>query len=520
MDLSYYRLLNRMGTCACHERMAISLSIDLNFFFVHIAFFIPCDNPTTTKLCIAIFFIMAHSETAPNGLGGSDKKKKKIKGTFTADNVATQDSIDKPKIEKKHKKKIQQDEMANDNEGAGKKEKKRKKKRDAAEALGPEVNDNGDGLLHSAVPKTKKRKKKGRDQLPEGEENGQTELEASSKKQKKHKKKQGINGDASQISDKLKDLAVDDSPNLLSATTHTQDDSSDFETAPIEPSDMPKGNIPYPIWMQQISEYVSIAPAGFRDPLEYATNNYLENRLHNFFREYNGVLLSYKNVTISQYAEGEDSDPEQDFNLWVAPDYAPTFCWLNYDAGLFVPKRGAFMEGVVILEDSEHIGIQCWNLFNAFISARRLPSTWHWSTEPLDEDYFEPEFLAGNTNMDDQGNTEEDATPEAIDDSSAKKADSGHDLGHWIDENKQPVRGRIIRFRISNFDAHSGPFNRTYLAIEGSLLSKAEEQKIDRDDGKIQHVDSRGRQLARWGRTTLGGKLPPAPLKGILKKRQ
>ncbi|KAJ2895328.1 hypothetical protein MKZ38_006706 [Zalerion maritima] len=357
--------------------------------------------------------------------------------------------------------------------------------------------------------------------------------ETKDKKNKKDKKKKRHRGEAEEgadvhISKKMKKLNVHDQAEDAMTDSQPPADDSDAvnpvdraaspsdECAPIQPSDTPEGGPKYPIFTRAISEYVAVAPAGFKDTFEYVQTNYLDSRLNNFVPRLKGVLVSYKNARVSQYPDA-DANEDEPLRVEVHGDYGPAYCWLTYQAGVFMPKSGAFMEGVVVLEDSEHIGIQCWKLFNTFISARRLPNDWTWDTEPLEEGVPET-----SENLEDMYFDEKDAQDENMSfwNSQVQPYQGpAQESGHWKDGNGNPIRGHVIRFRIKSFDAHPGPQNRSYMSIEGTLLTAEEDAKVTEEDQEVRRFESREKQLSRWGVTQLGAR-PPPPTKGILKNSQ
>lgn len=247
----------------------------------------------------------------------------------------------------------------------------------------------------------------------------------------------------------------------------------------------------YPFFTQTFAQRVPIWPAAFDEPLTKTAREYLDPMLNRYSPKFKGVLLAYKNVNLSHRPQRPNpNDPPTD-DTPVALEsfecYAPPFAWLTADLHLFVPSRGAWMEGEINLQSEGHIGVVCFEKFNASISRRSLPKGWTWVEQTEEEDPF---FTANE----DQGeeDKENDEAEEGEDgeegEKTEKPAKNLHHLrssGHWVDENGDKVSGKIY-FRIKNFSSGStGDY--TYLSLQGTMLddeaekeSVAEEREIEK----------------------------------------
>lgn len=124
------------------------------------------------------------------------------------------------------------------------------------------------------------------------------------------------------------------------------------------------------------------------------------------------------------------------------------------------------------LENEGHLGIVCWNLFNASIERKRLPGDWNW---------------VGTEDMEGKGYAEEGA-------------------GYWVDGAGERVQG-MVKFRVREIES-SHDKERGFLSIEGTMLGEEEERELVEGEGGV--VGSRynaGRRLGgsrALGATSLG----------------
>ncbi len=145
---------------------------------------------------------------------------------------------------------------------------------------------------------------------------------------------------------------------------------------------------------------------------------------------------------------------------------AAGFAWMTAEMDLFCPSRGAAMEGKLTLQSEGHIGLVCWNKFNASIEASRLPSGWNWvdTSNELAE-------TGGESHMDVD---DEQGGDDALDKEGLEQL---HSVGYWVDESGIRVSGKLS-FRIKNFQLFAG--DHQYLSIEGTMLDQlAERQLVD-----------------------------------------
>lgn len=255
----------------------------------------------------------------------------------------------------------------------------------------------------------------------------------------------------------------------------------------------------YPFFTQTFSQRIPIWPAAFDEPLTKTAREYLDPMLNRYSPQFKGVLLAYKNVNLS--ARPRRADPqhpptdETPVMLESFECYAPPFAWLTADLHLFLPSRGAWMEGEINLQSEGHVGVVCFEKFNASISRRSLPRGWKWVEQDEEElvaeeegaDPFQENGQQDEGEGEGEGEGETGAGAEG-EDGAAKKSESAPRLrstGYWVDENGDKVDGKIY-FRIKNFSSGStGDY--TYLSLQGTMLddeaekeSAAEEREMEK----------------------------------------
>ncbi|KAH8671683.1 hypothetical protein BX600DRAFT_252401 [Xylariales sp. PMI_506] len=275
-------------------------------------------------------------------------------------------------------------------------------------------------------------------------------------------------------------------------------------SSPSKPSNRPFGKLPdkpYPFFTQQVSQYLPLFPQGLIDPIEGYTEQHLKPLLNHYVPAFKGVLLGYHNVEIGE-APGrgsitEESGMDAEAVFESIDEYAVTFGWLTAKVDLFKPQRGAWLEGSVNMQTEGHLGVVCWDMFNASIEASRLPEGWRWV-----------DLLGNGAKSKGQGHekTPEEAklpTPEPAADDVAGDDDLAqvHTTGYWVDAEGQRVRG-TVRFQIKNYEIGvSGDYG--YLSIEGTMLSAEVEKKKAADEAeaarrwKLKHGSSRRREYKR-----------------------
>ncbi|KAK4113407.1 hypothetical protein N656DRAFT_751452 [Canariomyces notabilis] len=220
----------------------------------------------------------------------------------------------------------------------------------------------------------------------------------------------------------------------------------------------------FPFFMQSISLYVPFFPVGFDKPLTNVAAQHLDPLLNHYSPLLRGVLLGYSNLNLSDRpAKASIRHPPTDQTpalLHSIDEYAVGFGWLTFDAHLFVPARGKWMEGILQLQSEGHIGVVCWNKFNASIEAKRLPKGWRW--------------------------VELDPKQNDLDGEELQVVEQIHTTGYWVNERGRKVSGKL-RFRIKNFDVGlAGDYG--YLSIEGTFLNDDEERALAAQERELERA--------------------------------
>jgi DNA-directed RNA polymerase I subunit RPA43 len=259
-------------------------------------------------------------------------------------------------------------------------------------------------------------------------------------------------------------------------TEATQDSAAELPTDP-----------EFPFFTQAISLYVPFFPIGFDKPLTNVAAQHLDPLLNHYSPVLRGVLLSYANLNLSDRpAKASITHPPTDQTpalLHSIDEYAVGFGWLTFDAHLFVPSRGSWMEGVVQLQSEGHIGVVCWNKFNASIEAKRLPEGWSWVD--LSKGGPKPNHITfSDDNEGEQQDQEEEE--DMLDGEELQVVEQIHTTGYWVNEKGRKVSGKL-RFRIKNFDVGlAGDYG--YLSIEGTCLDDAAEKALGSQERSLERA--------------------------------
>jgi DNA-directed RNA polymerase I subunit RPA43 len=405
---------------------------------------------------------------------------------------------------------------------ASKKEKKSKKDR-----VKPETNIEDENGAEPAVEssqkkdKKKKRKVKSEDDMAAGTGDLEALAADGEKKKKKKEKKSKVEreeDDAAPADESIKKKSKKSKKHRheeAPAKTKTHDehveaenaaepDAMDVDVAPIsskqssksktyQPTDIP-ANPRFPFFDQTVSLYEPLFPNGWAQPITGCESQHLRHLQNRYVPSLRGVLLDYSNVTLGEEPgrAGAATDDDSPTVLYSKNEFGGGFGWITADVHLFVPSRGAWMEGSVNLQTEGHIGVVCFGKFNASIEARRLPPSWKWRPNE-DASGFE-ETASVFTAPDEHGVSRQI-----------------HSTGFWVDERDEKVRGKV-RFRIRNFDVGvSG--ESTYLSLQGTMLDAAGEKQLVKQEASEARDRKKGGRGGTWlrarapdfSKTTFGG---------------
>ncbi|KAI6090622.1 hypothetical protein F4821DRAFT_255859 [Hypoxylon rubiginosum] len=407
-----------------------------------------------------------------------------------ADDSAPKSSRPDKKSHKKHKRHHEADGA----EGSERKHKKSKSSAlvtdapvqiEATQSEPPTSQPKVDGDDSTAHKKKKKRKHEDRavgavdEEQPtqNGAADSTPKKEKKSKERKKKHKGVEVNGEVPQSS------AVADSQEPQTAVEQASEpEPMDIDSAPADTTEPREfGQKPnkkkYPFFTQTVSQYLPLFPSGLVEPIEGFADQHLRPLLNRYVPSFRGVLLAYRNPRVGE-APGkgsltEESGMEDVVLLESINEYAVNYGWLTVEVDLFCPTRGAWMEGSVNLQGEGHIGVVCWDMFNASIEAARLPRGWRW-VDLLSKG----KETSKDKGKNDRRKTAEEAklpTPEPLEDQENDETQI-HTTGYWVDESGTRIRGGSkLYFRIKHYEVGiSGDYG--YLSMEGTMLGEVEEK--------------------------------------------
>ena len=215
------------------------------------------------------------------------------------------------------------------------------------------------------------------------------------------------------------------------------------------PARIEKAVVSSPFRKQTSSLYLPLAPISQRYSLEGLCAEHLSPLLLTYYRPFGAVILSYHNPYLSEHPMATTANSTGPVLSKAIDAYGPSYVWLTADFLLFRPKKGQILQGWINLQNESHLGIVCWNLFNASIQRRQLPRKWSWNA------------VGGRMNPapdDEDGPT------------TASVAPTRHDRGegYFIDGRGMAVEG-WIQFRLIDFEtAYS--YGKGFLTLEGTML--------------------------------------------------
>ncbi|KAJ4186965.1 hypothetical protein NW767_012455 [Fusarium falciforme] len=366
--------------------------------------------------------------------------------------------------ERKHKKSksvapadLPAPEVVNGDLKAEKKKKKSKKDRHAEEVVAPAESESA--AVEEPKSEKKHKKKKHHDEVTAPVEEADTSVVADGEKKKKHKKKHKKDHQPEpepEAAEPEEDASPDpDAMDVDFAIPARPKSKSNIH----QPPDIP-ANPQFPFFTQTVSLYEPLYPIGWAQPVTNCQYQHLRHLQNKYVPSLRGVLLDYKNVAFGEKPgrNGAAMDDETPTTVMSKDEAAVGFGWITADVDLFVPSRGAWMEGSVNLQTEGHIGVVCFGKFNASIEARRLPPDWKW---------------VPNESPEAQG-FEETASVITADDHGVVR--QIHSTGFWADGSGEKIKGKI-RFRIRNFDVGTSG-ETSYLSLEGTMLDKQGEKAV------------------------------------------
>ncbi|MCJ1379140.1 hypothetical protein MMC17_002240 [Xylographa soralifera] len=241
-----------------------------------------------------------------------------------------------------------------------------------------------------------------------------------------------------------------------------------------------------PFHQETFSLYLPLSPICQAYPLEGLCAEHLSPLILTYYPPFKGVVFAYSNAHLSEQPRKPDrSVPVNTILAKSIDEYAVSFVWLTADFLIFNPQREDWIEGWVNLQSESHLGIVCWNLFNASIERKGLPNTWRWvaaGSKPKSKAKLK--HSRGDSSAD-----EDDEQAEAILSSSQAVHE---DDGHFEDAEGKRIEGPI-KFRVKDVETSSNTEKeKIFLSIEGTLLSTEEEEAIAQQEQSTSHVISGG----------------------------
>jgi len=287
------------------------------------------------------------------------------------------------------------------------------------------------------------------------------------KHKKKHREQQGESEQASKRKHHVlvSSQSIEESPRKKHRSGKSKPAAADPQA--IDP-DSPKRS---PFHLQTSSLYLPLSPICQLYPLEGLCAEHLSPLILTYYPPFQSIILSYSNPRLSEIASkyGGAEDKGTVLAISVA-EFAVSFVWLTVDFLVFKPQRGGWLEGWVNLQSEGHVGLVCWNLFNASIERKRLPKEWRWVVGATKR---KSTAKLKSSQEDLQSEDEEDAVLEV-----PGTEDVQEDEGHFEDGQGNKIEGPI-RFRVTDLDASmSTDREKSFLSIEGTLLSVEEEEKL------------------------------------------
>jgi DNA-directed RNA polymerase I subunit RPA43 len=232
-----------------------------------------------------------------------------------------------------------------------------------------------------------------------------------------------------------------------------------------------------PFHIQTASLFLPLAPISQKYPLEGLCAEHISPLILTYYPPLSGVLLSYSNPRLSEKPFKDDGESVLLQNI---DEYAVSWAWVTAEFLLFKPEKGALLEGYVNLQNQGHLGIVCWNLFNASIESKRLPSEWKWK---------DVKDMKNSGDLE-QGDAYAEEGP-----------------GFWVDGEGNKVEG-MVKFRVRNIES-SHDRERGFLSIEGTMLSDEDDEELVESERTLTQTvrDTAGRRLGGsngLGATSLG----------------
>ncbi|KAE8351875.1 hypothetical protein BDV28DRAFT_136192 [Aspergillus coremiiformis] len=284
---------------------------------------------------------------------------------------------------------------------------------------------------------------------------------------------------------------------------------------------------------------ISISPTHAKASL---LAEHLSPLLLTYYPPLQGIVLAYSDASISSTppsastsSSPEDPNPKPLTLAKTAGEYGVLYVYLTATFLVFRPQRGQILEGWVNVQSEGFLGAVALNLFSVGIERKRLPSNWKW-VPPGDEGSVNGDKLknaaSATASDDDESEPSASFNPEKehfnpvslanpISDTLNEEANAEDDEsateGYFQSVSGHRVRG-TVRFRVVDVDVIPGSErDRSFLSIEGTMLSPEEEARVleDERNGILTTSATPHRGSSQEPRASMSGALAapsPAPV--------
>ena len=241
-----------------------------------------------------------------------------------------------------------------------------------------------------------------------------------------------------------------------------------------------------PFHLETFSLYLPLSPICQVYPLEGLCAEHLSPLILTYYQPFKGVVLSYSNTHLSEQPQKRNRNaPASTILAKSIDEYAVSFVWLTADFLVFRPRREGWIEGWINLQNESHLGIVCWNLFNASIERTRLPKTWRWIAAGVkSKSKAKLKYSRGDSSADED--------EEEVVDSLQSSQGVQEDEGYFEDAEGNKIEGSV-RFRVVDVETSSSiEKEKSFLSIEGTLLSAQEEEDLLEKERSMAQTGSGG----------------------------
>ena len=278
----------------------------------------------------------------------------------------------------------------------------------------------------------------------------------------KHRKKRKRT-DQEEEKKKKKKHRLDDVPVAGDVTSTKKSKSSQTISHRTQGSDTEDINRS-PFYIQRASMYLPIPPIALHYASRGICSEVLSSLLLKYYPPLQGVVAAYANVQISERPDGSsEGGPPVAKSI---NEYAVSFIWTIADFLIFRPRKGDRVSGWISLQNEGHIGLICYNLFNARIARSHLSSTWTW---------IDPTSRQSKSKARLKGSEVRDVSNQTGTNSTLVNGDSSEYQGHYEGEDGAAISGTIC-FTVDDIEASlSADREKSYLMIEGTTIDTAEE---------------------------------------------